>query len=520
MKRKILNNKILLILLLLFLTFHVINLTLLPIFNDEAIYLDWAWSHTHMPGHLYDSLLDAKQPFIIWIFAIFQNFFQDPLFAGRIASVLIGAISLTGFYLSAKIISNRNTAIIASLVFAVIPIVVFYNRQALMEAGVVCIGIWSFFWIVKFIKKPKIVNAINLGVILGIGFMIKSSTLIFLASAGLIIFYYIFRKNNKELFKPSLFLIVAFVAVNAIIFINPVFWENFSTNSRYSLSISEIFQFPFNVWMNNISALAEISFIYFTPTIFISGLLGVYLMVKSKNNYSILYIAYFAISLFLILLSARGLNQRYLVPFIALLIMPASVFLNSLWSRELWGKIVVIFIISVPLFVSIAQIYSPDFYILQTSKISRYADDSYIRGQTSGYGTREAILYIKNKASYDSPNMVLFGLNLGNPENAVNLYSSKDEKLYGMRIDANFFPNLDKIDCFTSDYPAFFVTRNDQLFGLDKYFKEVKSFPNPYVDYSVKIYSIKDNCEGNTLSLSQFYQPVILRIDQFKLGIY
>ena len=41
------------------------NLKLLPISNDEGIYLDWAWTATRVPGHLYDSLLDAKQPFML-----------------------------------------------------------------------------------------------------------------------------------------------------------------------------------------------------------------------------------------------------------------------------------------------------------------------------------------------------------------------------------------------------------------------------------------------------------------------
>src|SRR4030042_6801086 len=83
-------------------TFNLLNLTKLPIFNDEAIYLDWAWSYTHTPGHLFDSLLDAKQPLMIWVFAFFENIFADPLIAGRFASVLIGAGTTWGIYLITK----------------------------------------------------------------------------------------------------------------------------------------------------------------------------------------------------------------------------------------------------------------------------------------------------------------------------------------------------------------------------------------------------------------------------------
>src|SRR3989344_2830446 len=141
-------------LLLFYFLLHLINLTLLPIFNDEAIYLDWAWSYTHMPGHLYDSLLDAKQPLMIWVFAFFENFFTDPLYAGRFASVTIGAVTALGIYKITKQQVNKHAAIIATLLYSIIPIFVFYNRQALMEAAIACIGIWSFHALLKLLDKP------------------------------------------------------------------------------------------------------------------------------------------------------------------------------------------------------------------------------------------------------------------------------------------------------------------------------------------------------------------------------
>jgi hypothetical protein len=63
------------VLVLIYFLSYLINLTLLPIFCDESIYLDWGWSNTHLPGALFNSLLDAKQPLLIWIFGIFEIFF-------------------------------------------------------------------------------------------------------------------------------------------------------------------------------------------------------------------------------------------------------------------------------------------------------------------------------------------------------------------------------------------------------------------------------------------------------------
>jgi 4-amino-4-deoxy-L-arabinose transferase-like glycosyltransferase len=78
---------------------HLINITKLPIFNDESIYLDWAWTSWHIPGHAFDSLLDAKQPLMIWIFGLSEMIFADPLFAGRLVSVLFGLLTAIGIYL-------------------------------------------------------------------------------------------------------------------------------------------------------------------------------------------------------------------------------------------------------------------------------------------------------------------------------------------------------------------------------------------------------------------------------------
>src|SRR6266404_5132968 len=77
---------------------NTINLGLLPIFNDESIYLDWGWLSIHVPGNAYISLTDAKQPLLIWIFGIFATIFPDPLFAGRFVSVIIGSLTLAGIY--------------------------------------------------------------------------------------------------------------------------------------------------------------------------------------------------------------------------------------------------------------------------------------------------------------------------------------------------------------------------------------------------------------------------------------
>lgn len=520
LKQKIIKYRIILSLLFAYFLIHLTNLTLLPPYNDESIYLDWAWSYTHMPGHLYDSLLDAKQPLMLWLFGSFENFFTDPLFAGRLVAVLFGAFSLIGIYTVAKNLFNKKIAIVAVVLYSIVPIFVFYNRQALMEAAIVCIGIWGFHALRNVIHKPTNKNGVVLGIILGIGFFIKSSTLLYIASSILIISFYIFKKRKTEIIKPFLFSLLSFFCVNILLFINPTFWDTFSTNSRYSFTLAELFAFPLNEWVSHLLGFFEIGFFFVTPLVFLFGLTGIILMRKDKIKDHQIFYVYFILALLLEIFLGRYQNQRYLSPFLPFLLIPASYVFSNLWKGNLIKKSVVTLSFLLPLASSILLVVTPDYYIMQLSKISKYSNVEHVRGQMSGYGIKEVMEYIKEHSIPSQPTLVLFALNSGNPENAVDVYASKDPQLYALHIDAKFFPGIEQYDCLTSKYPAFFVTRYDQRVGMDRYFSVLtKSFPNPDGKYSLGIYTLKKDCKGKAASLSDFYQGAIDRIYQIRAGL-
>src|SRR3989338_972947 len=93
-----------------FLLTRLINLKIIPIFTDEAIYTYWAQVALHDPANRFISLEDGKQPLFIWIAAIFQKFISDPLLASRLVSVVAGGFSLVGIYLLAKLFFDKKTA--------------------------------------------------------------------------------------------------------------------------------------------------------------------------------------------------------------------------------------------------------------------------------------------------------------------------------------------------------------------------------------------------------------------------
>lgn len=498
--------------LITYFSLHMTNLTLLPIFNDESIYLDWAWTMTHIPGHLYDSLLDAKQPLMFWIFGIFENFFADPLIAGRLTSVFIGAVTALGIYRVTSRLLDDYSAIIATLLYSIIPIFVFYNRQALMEAGIACIGVWSLNALLNLIQNPTVRNGIILGVILGLGFLIKTSSLLFIISATLIILLFIFKIRNTKLIKTYLISIASILGLNFLLFINPIFWQTFSTNSRYSFTLRELVTFPFSTWWNHLVGFFEIAFIFVTPLVFLCSIVGIFLMIKMRLKNSQVFLAYFITALGLEIVLGRFQHQRYILPFITFLVIPASYVLSILWKDKIIKKSLVIVVFLIPFILTLLLIFNPEYHIMQLSKISNYSEMGYVKGQTSGYGIKETINYIKENSSSSHLVMILLGLGSGNPENAIRLYTQKTSNLVALRTDSKLFQGLDQYECLSSKYKVFFVTRNDQLWGMERYFNEVISYNNPDKLYSVRIYKLNKNCKGNYLSLSDIYQPAIDKV--------
>src|SRR3989344_3268755 len=501
MLNSIIKNSVLMILSISYFLFRLVNLTKLPIFNGEGIYLDWGFRETHIPGALFYSLYDAKQPFLMWIFGIFESFISDPLFAGRFVSVIAGFLTMVGLYKISEKYFSKRVALFSSLIYIIVPIFVFYDRQALMESAIGAIGVWSAYYLLKVTESKKIKDSVILGIILGFGFFIKSSSFIFLISVIFVLIFY-FIKNSRILLKNLIAVLLSFATVDFLLFINPQFWSTLSTNSRFVFTAKELLGFPISAWVKNLFGNLEISFFFITPLVFISSLIGVYFVLKNKNSPKKLVI-YLFLSIFIQALTIKGTSQRYLVSFLPILVI-FSIYGIRLISEKLKINILVPFfvLIFLPAVISGIIIFSPDKYFLSMGRFSQYTETLYIKGQTSGYGVLEAISYIKNGAG-DKHAIAAVALNTGNPESAILTYLYKDANLKSVYLDTRLFkPQFLSFDCLRSPYPLYFVSREEQQGGLNKYLYFKKKFKNPYSNYSVKVYKLRENCSGKTIDLS------------------
>ncbi|MCL5439020.1 MAG: hypothetical protein M1268_03450 [Patescibacteria group bacterium] len=135
-------------------------------------------------------------------------------------------------------------------------------------------------------------------------------------------------------------------------------------------------------------------------------------------------------------------------------------------------------------------------------KITKYTETNYIYGQTSGYLSLIAIDYL-NGISKNKKINIGVAENSGNPESAIIVYFRNNKNVFVGYFDKKQFNgNLDEIDCIKSDRPLYFVSRDEQLVGLDKYLYKIKTIYNPYDSKtSVGIYRLKEKCSGRMIQL-------------------
>jgi 4-amino-4-deoxy-L-arabinose transferase-like glycosyltransferase len=502
LKKKIIENKFLILLSLFYFILRIINLTRLPIFNDEAIYLDWGYREIHVPGFLYYSLYDAKQPLLMWIFGIFANIFGNPLFGGRLVSVIAGFFTFLGIYKLSKYLFSRQVGLISIFVYSVTPIFSFFDRQALMESSIAAVGVWSCYFFLKNLNSNKKNTSIIIGIILGLGFFIKSTTLIFLFSyLSLSILLIIFSKNKLKKTENIVYFLISFSLTIILLLLNPLFWKTFQTNSRYSLTITEVLAFPLGEWISNLFANLTISFFYITPFVFLISIAGVVKIFLEKKFTKNLFLFFFIIPLVINTILTRVPSDRYLVSFLPFLVIIFSYLSFEVINKNKIYLVLFIFIILIPFSLTIFQIANPAKYILSMSNITSFNDLLYIKGQNSGYGINETISYLDN-LSLNQKIIIGTGENTGNPESSIFVFFNSNKNTIVTYFDGRLIgQDLNNYDCIISDLPIYFVARDEQLVGLDKLLQKEKTISKPFDKSTIGIYKLIAPCKGRALKM-------------------
>lgn len=245
----------LLLVFILFLAFllRVSNLTALPIFTDEAIYIRWTQIANFDPAWRFISLTDGKQPLFIWLNIISQRVFPDPLFAGRFVSVLAGVFTSLGVYFLGKELFGKKTGLFAAFIWAIFPFALWHDRLSMMDGLLACFFAWGYYLEILLAKRLRLDIALLLGVVIGGGLLTKSSAqfLLYLLPFSLLLAKLKLKFPNKKLFHwAKLAAVVVFFAllINSVQRLSPFYYIVGLKNMTFLYSINEIFSF--GIWKN------------------------------------------------------------------------------------------------------------------------------------------------------------------------------------------------------------------------------------------------------------------------------
>lgn len=138
--------------LLLLGSFAFLHLTAMPPYEDEGTQLRWIWRVIEA-GEWLQPLGDGK-PLEVWPMVPLVRLGLQPLAAMRALHVLAGMIGAVLTYWLALRLSNRDTAFVSGLLFAICPFVVNLERFAVPDLLMCTAGIWVLLCVIQFIQSP------------------------------------------------------------------------------------------------------------------------------------------------------------------------------------------------------------------------------------------------------------------------------------------------------------------------------------------------------------------------------
>jgi len=167
------------VLLGLYFATRLINLTLLPVFNDEAIYVQIPQA---MGQDLFAPLQIRDSKFTLaWLTAVFSILPGDPLRSARWASVFAGGLSLLGIYLIGRQIYSRRVGTIAAMLYLISPLTLFHDRMLLADVTLNTCGIYTLLFSLLLMKRDCLADALGMGLSMGLGMLSKLPGAFFLS---------------------------------------------------------------------------------------------------------------------------------------------------------------------------------------------------------------------------------------------------------------------------------------------------------------------------------------------------
>lgn len=385
----------------LYLATRLINLTKLPIFTDEAIYIRWSQIGSRDANWRYISLVDGKQPLFTWIMMVFLRFIRDPLLAGRLVSVLAGIGTTIGICLTAfELFKSKKVALVSGLLYVLIPFGLMYDRMALYDSLSGALSLWSLYLAILLVRRVRLDVALLLGFALGLGMLNKTSGFLslYMLPGTLLLFDWGKNKRVRRLLTWAGYALVAAVIsqlLYSVLRLSPLFAMIGQKDTVFVYSFREWLAHPFNFLYGNIHGLFDWAIHYLTWPIFTAAILSGLSLFKWVRE-KLLLLGWWFAPFFALALDGRVLYPRFILFMVLPLYILASLAITWVWDtfkRSVWRWVLIVLLLGGSVYTDFYIITNPLYAPIPQADAGQYIDD-----WPSGWGIPEVNAFLSAQA--------------------------------------------------------------------------------------------------------------------------
>ncbi len=374
------------------------NLTSIPIFTDEAIYIRWSQIGAQDANWRFISLVDGKQPMFTWVMMVlFKLLPGDPLFIGRLPSVISGAISMVGlWFVSWELFKNKKVAFLSSILYLISPFSFVYDRMALYDSMTAMFYVWCLYVSVLLVRRLRLDIALILGMLLGAGMLNKTIGFLslYLLPGTLLLFDWKKENRVQRLLRWAALVFVAALisqALYSVLRLSPLSHMIKQKDALFVYPMSEWITHPFTFFVGNMRGLLDWVIYYPTVPIFIASLFPILLLWQKTREKLLLY-GYWLAPFIALALFGRVLYPRFIFFMTLPLLVTASLTVDWIMRKFRWSLfgICLLLIVFVPSMLT-------DYYLLFDpihALIPQADRGQYINDWPVGWGVREVNTYL------------------------------------------------------------------------------------------------------------------------------
>lgn len=404
---------------------HLIGLTVLPVFADEAIYIRWSQLIISDPGqYLFFPLNDGKTPLQMWLMIPFLKLFSDPLFAGRLLSMVVGGFQIVVIWQLIKSLNGGKIAQLTGVLMTMfLPFWFFHHRMALIDGLLTFFLSLTLFGLIKLsyqknkdedqklkIKDQKVFLpnryqiswSVFTGISFGLALLTKIPAIFFAPVFPLFIFFSLSKKEFtlKNLIARAVPIALAGLIGLLIFFslkLHPAFGQLFGRGGDFTYSVDEILSGRWRTSIENIWRVTKWVAGNMSWSVLIASVWALFFSKTRRNAFFLLLSSIIFASPLIIF--GETLHPRYFMPVVIGITVVASISVERmLISREkLMILLGLVIVVTTTLFSGrfiIHSWFTPD-------QIPFVADDreQYLEEWSSGHGILEVVKEIENAST-------------------------------------------------------------------------------------------------------------------------